>query len=64
MNREEIVKMMLESINSDNRQYCLDMGMSEEDTEKQIAQSQMTLGAMMENIYDKMLDKQLLVIEG
>ena len=63
MNKEEVVSMMLESINSDNRQLCLDLGMSEEEVEKQIAQSQMSLGIMMQNIYDKLVDKGI-ILEG
>ena len=32
MNKEEVVSIMMESINKDNKQLCLDMGMSEEET--------------------------------
>ena len=52
---------MMESINSDNKQLCLDMGMSEAEANKNIEQSQMSLGLMMSNIYDKLVDAKIIV---
>ena len=52
---------MMESINSDNKQLCLDMGMSEAEASKNIEQSQMSLGLMMSNIYDKLVDAKIIV---
>lgn len=54
MNKEEVIQLMLESINSDNKELCLKNGMSEADTDAQIAQSQPTLTFMFGNIYDKL----------
>jgi len=54
MTKEEAVKIMLESINSDNLQMGLQAGFSPEEMEKQIDQSQPPLGFMMSNIYDKL----------
>lgn len=62
MNKEEVVSMMMESINADNKQFCLDNGMSEEETNKNIAQSQMSLGLMMANMYDKLVESQVIVV--
>jgi hypothetical protein len=47
---------MLDSINEDNRTMCLHNGMSEEDTNKQIEQSQPSLVFIFGNIYDKLKD--------
>jgi hypothetical protein len=62
MNKEDAVSLMMESINADNKQFCLDMGMSEEEANKNIEQSQMSLGFMMSNIYDKLVKAQVIVV--
>jgi hypothetical protein len=62
MNKEEVVSIMMESINADNKQFCLDMGMSEEETNKNIEQSQMSLSLMMANMYDKLVESQVIVV--
>jgi hypothetical protein len=62
MEKQEVVKLMLDSINSDNKSMCKEMGMSEEDTEKQIEQSQMSLGFMLENVYDKLIENNIIVL--
>lgn len=54
MTKEEAVQIMLDSINSDNKQMGLAAGMDEETLNSQIAQSQPSLSFMMENIYDKL----------
>lgn len=54
MNKEEVINIMLDSINADNRQLCAKVGMSEEDTEAQIAQSQPSLQFILANAYDKL----------
>jgi hypothetical protein len=61
MEKDKVVSIMLESINSDNRQLCKDMGMSEEDAETQIEQSQLSLGLMLENVYDTLVKNNLIV---
>ena len=60
MTKEQIIEMMMDSINSDNKQFCLDNGMSEEETNKNIENSQMSLGLMMSNIYDKLVDAKII----
>lgn len=54
MNKEEIIDLMLESINADNRDMCKQSGMSEADAEKQIAESQQSLVFMVSNMYQKL----------
>lgn len=54
MNKEEVIQLMLESMNTDNRDLCAKAGMSASDTETQISQSQPTLIFMFGNIYDKL----------
>jgi hypothetical protein len=56
MTKEEAVNIMLDSINSDNRAMGLQAGISSEDMETQISQSQPSLSFMMSNIYDKLKD--------
>lgn len=52
MTKEEVIDMMLFSINTDNREMGKNAGISDEDMETQIANSQPSLTVMMSNIYD------------
>ena len=54
MNKEEIITLMVESMNADNRALCKQAGISDADAETQISQSQPTLIFMFGNIYDKL----------
>lgn len=54
MNKEEALKIILDSINSDNKELCLRNGMSEADADAQISQSQPALAFIMGNAYDKL----------
>ncbi len=54
MTRDEVVKIMLDSINEDNRQMCQHAGLSDEEADKQIEQSQPSLVFILGNIYDKL----------
>ena len=54
MNKEEVLKIMLDSINADNKELCIKAGISKEEAESQIAQSQPSLGFIMGNAYDKL----------
>ena len=56
MNKEDIIDLMLESINSDNRDICRNSGMSDEETNTQIDQSQPALIFMVSNMYQKLKD--------
>ncbi len=61
MNKEEIIDLMLDSINSDNREICKQSGMSDEDAQKQIDQSQQALVFMVSNIYKKLKESGAIV---
>jgi hypothetical protein len=54
MSKEEVLKLMLNSINQDNLALGLQAGLKEEDIKAQIDQSQPSLSFMMNNIYDKL----------
>ncbi len=54
MNKEEIIDMMLESINEDNRAMCKAANMSDEQIDSQIAQSQESLIFIVSNMYQKL----------
>jgi hypothetical protein len=56
MEKDEVLNIMMESINSDNRELCLRSGMSEEQADSQIDQSQPSLAFMMENIINKLTE--------
>lgn len=60
MNKEEIIDMMLESINSDNREMCKNSGLSEEDTQKQIDQSQPALVFITSNLYQRLKESGII----
>ena len=61
MNKEEIIDLMLDSINSDNKEICKQSGMSDEDAQKQIDQSQQALVFMVSNIYQKLKERGVIV---
>lgn len=54
LTKEQAIDIMMESINSDNKQMGIAAGMDEATLEQQISQSQPSLAFMMENIYDKL----------
>jgi hypothetical protein len=60
MTKDEVVDMMLFSINTDNRALCKQSGMSEEDTESQIAQSQQSLMLIVGNMYDMLKEAKVI----
>ena len=64
MNKENALTIMMNSINSDNREFCIQSGMSEAEADRNIEQSQMSLGLMTSNIYDKLVENGFIVSEG
>lgn len=60
MTKEEVVAMMLDSINSDNREICVRAGMNVEEAEMQIQQSQQSLSFMLSNVYDKLKESNII----
>lgn len=60
MTKEEVLMIMLEKINNDNRVMCKSMGMSDADTEAQIEQSQGSLLIICNNLYDLLKEKAII----
>jgi hypothetical protein len=60
MTKDEVVDMMLFSINTDNRALCKQSGMSEEDIETQVAQSQQSLMLIVGNMYDMLKEAEVI----
>jgi hypothetical protein len=60
MTKDEALELMMKSINDDNRDLCLKGGMSESETESQIAQSQPSLQLIIGNMYDRMKEANLI----
>jgi hypothetical protein len=54
MNKEEILKLMLDSINQDNIDMCERASMDRDKIDKSIEESQPTLKFMVGNLYDRM----------
>jgi hypothetical protein len=61
MTKEEVVNMMLESMEQDNRDMCERSGMPAEEAEKFMDQSRPTIVYMLDNIYSKLSEKGILV---
>ena len=60
MIKDEVVNLMIESINEVNRGLCKQGGMSDADAEAQIAQSQPSLGLICSNLYDLLKQKEII----
>ncbi len=60
MTKEEVMQIMLDSINSDNRELCARAGMSEEETDAQIEQSQPSLLFILNNVYEKLKEASVI----
>lgn len=61
MNKEEVIDFMLESINTDNKEMCKNNGLSDEDTQKQIDQSQPALTVITANLYKRLKESGVIV---
>lgn len=60
MTKEEVVKLMLDSMEQDNRDMCERSGMPKEEAEKFMEQSRPTIEYMLDNIYNKMNEQGIL----
>jgi hypothetical protein len=60
MDKDDAVKVMLDSINADNLKLSINAGISEEQAKKNIADSQESLHFMMSNIYDSLVNAQVI----
>lgn len=54
MTKDEVLRIMLESINSENRKLCKQNGMSDADIELNISQSQPSLAVILSGVYDNL----------
>lgn len=59
MTEQEIVALIVDSINQDNRDICTNNGLAPEEIDRQIEQSQAALNFMAGNLYKKMKEKNL-----
>lgn len=54
MTKQEALELMLNSLNQDNRDMCERSGMDKDQAEKMMAESQISLQFMVNNMYDRM----------
>ena len=54
MNKQDALKLMIQSMNDDNRQLCEMANMSSDEAEAFIEKSQQSLQFMLGNMYDKL----------
>jgi hypothetical protein len=60
MNEQEVIAFMVNSVNKDNRELCERGGMSKEDADSQIEQSQPSLNLLMSNLYSRMKEEKII----
>lgn len=60
MNKEEAVRLMVNSMNSDTRKMCEQANMSNDECEKIIQQNQPSVEYMLSNVYDRMKEASLI----
>jgi agmatine/peptidylarginine deiminase len=60
--RNDAVTIMMNSINEDNRKLCLSNGLTEEEADQHIDNAQASLGMIMYNMYDKLVEAKVIVV--
>jgi hypothetical protein len=60
MNKEEVVKVMFDSFNKKNVEMAELAGMSNEDIEKFVNESSVSIRSMLEVVYDDLLSNQII----
>ena len=60
MTKEEVLQLMLDSLNQDNRDMCERSGMDKDQSDRMITESQMSLQFMVNNMYDRMQEADIL----
>lgn len=60
MNKEEVVRLMVDSMNSDTRKMCEQANMSNDECEKIIQQNHPSVEYMLSNVYDRMKEASLI----
>jgi hypothetical protein len=63
MNKEETVQLMLQSFEDDNMTFCLQAGMEESEAKDKISESRPTMKYFFSNIYDILLEKNIIKSE-
>jgi hypothetical protein len=62
MSKEDILKLMINSLNQDNLEMCERSNMDRNEIDKMIAESQPSLQFMVSNMYDRMKAADLLKV--
>lgn len=60
MTEEQIIAFMVDSVNKDNRELCERAGMSKEEADSSIEQSQPSLNLLMTNLHSRMKESNLI----
>jgi hypothetical protein len=60
MNKEEVVKIMLDSFEKNNIQLCINAGMSEDEVNEKTSQSRQTMTFLFEYMYDDLDQKGII----
>jgi hypothetical protein len=60
--RNDVVTIIMDSINEDNRKLCLANGLTEEQADEHIDNAQGSLAMIMYNVYDKLVEAKVIVV--
>lgn len=60
MTEEQVIAFMVDSVNKDNRELCDRAGMSKEEADSSIEQSQPSLNLLMTNLHSRMKESNLI----
>jgi hypothetical protein len=60
MNKEEVIEVMFNSFNRKNKEMAELAGMSNEDIEKFVVESSVSIKMMLETVYDDLLSNQII----
>jgi len=60
MNKEEVVKIMLDGFIEDMRLLYSNAGLSDEESEQHISQGRMSFEAISSSMYDRLVEKSII----
>jgi hypothetical protein len=60
MDKEEVIEVMFNSFNRKNKEMAELAGMSNEDIEKFVVESSVSIKMMLETVYDDLLSNQII----
>jgi hypothetical protein len=60
MNKEEVVKIMLDGFIEDMRLLYSSAGISDEESEQHISQGRMSFESISSNMYDRLVEKSII----